>query len=82
MSLSFAIYNLLLGFIHRLLLNMPLLQLYTLVSIETLYLIYLVMFLIRRRFENWIIGLLLCSMNGCRLLLTLTHLTYQLNPLF
>lgn len=82
MSLSFAIYNIILGSTHALLLKIPLAQLYTLISIEGLYLIYLIIFLIRKRFANFMLGLLLCSMNGCRILLTLTHLTYQLNPLF
>lgn len=82
MSLSFGIYNVLLGFTHGFLLNMPLVQLYTLISIEGLYLVYLIIFLIRRRFANFKLGLILCSMNACRFLLTLTHLAYQLNPVF
>lgn len=82
MVLTFPAYNILLAFANALLLSMPLTQLYTLLSIEGLYLIYLIIFLIRARFANFILGLILCTMNACRFLLLLTHLTYQLNSVF
>jgi hypothetical protein len=80
MCMNFGIYNILLGFAHRILLNTPLLQLYTLIIIETIYLVYLMAFLLRSRFENMFLGATLCAMNCNRLAFVVTFLAFEYRP--
>jgi hypothetical protein len=78
--MNFGVYNILLGFAHRILLTSPLLQLYTLIAIETIYLVYLLSFLFRGRFESGLLGATLCAMNFARLAFITTFIVYQYWP--
>lgn len=82
MSISFGLYNILLGFIHRIMLPIPLLQLYLLLTVELAYLTLLVRLIYRRFYENSLLALTLCIMNLSRLSLLVTFLIYELWPDF
>ncbi len=80
MCMNFGIYNILLGFAHRILLTTPLLQLYTLIFIEAAYLVYLLTFLLQSRYENILLGATLCAMNSSRLAFVVTFLVFEYRP--
>ena len=76
MCMNFGVYNILLGFVHRILLTFPLFQLYTLIAIETIYLVYLLTFLLRGGYENTLLGVTLCMMNFTRLAFITTFIVF------
>ena len=78
--ISLGIYNILLGFTHRVLIGLPSIQLYVLIFIQIVYLSFLIHLLSLLRFKNLYIGLVLCCMNGTRILFILTHLVHSLLP--
>lgn len=80
MSLSFGFYNILLGFIHRILLPFPLLQLYLLLAVEATYLYILVRLVYHRFYENSLLAITLCLMNLSRLSFLVTFLIFELWP--
>ena len=80
MSLSFGFYNILLGFIHRIMLPFPLLQLYLLLAVESAYLALLVRLVYNRFYDNSLLAATYCLMNLSRLTLLITFLIYELWP--
>lgn len=76
MTVSFGFYNLALGFAHRLLLNYPNWQIYVLIIIEIVYLISLIFLMIKKFFDNILLGLSLCIMNLLRIAFIITCLIY------
>jgi hypothetical protein len=80
MSFSFGIYNILLGFFHRLLLPFPLPQLYLLILLEFAYFLYVSSLLFRSFYSSLLLGVTLCAMNLSRLAFLLTLLLYEMAP--
>jgi hypothetical protein len=80
MSFSFGLYNIVLGFMHRLLLPFPLLQLYILIAFETLYLISMFYLLLLRFYENTLLALTLCLMNVARIGFLISCLLFEFFP--
>jgi hypothetical protein len=79
-TIHYGIFNILLGFAHRLLLHAPLHQLFVLLAIESCYLVYLLCNLISSHFIIKALAIMFCSMNCSRLLFILSLLVYQLFP--
>jgi hypothetical protein len=74
------VFDVLLGFAHRLLLKFPLLQLCTLITIEVLCLVILLMYLFRCRLSKIGFGVTLCAMNCARLTFIVTLLIFHISP--
>lgn len=67
MTISFGIYNIMLGFIHRLLLSYPLAQLYLLITVEMAHLTFIIVLLFRKFYKNVLLVVSLCLMNLVRI---------------
>jgi hypothetical protein len=80
MSFSFGLYNIGLGFLHRLLLSTPMMQLYLLIAFEILYLTVLLYLLFRHFFDNIFLAVTLCAMNLSRLSFIFTFLIFSFYP--
>ena len=70
------VFDVLLGFTHRLLLNFPFIQLCTLIFIEVICLISFLIYLFRCRMSRVDFGMTLCAMNCARLIFIATLLIF------
>jgi hypothetical protein len=76
------VFDVLLGFAHRLLLNFPLFQLCTLIVIEVICLVILLMYIFRCRLYKIGFGVTLCAMNCARLAFIVTLLIFHISPAY
>ena len=67
MTATFGIYNVLLGFVHRLLLLRPLAQLCALIGLEIAHLAFVIVLIFRKFYRNALLAASLCLMNVARL---------------
>lgn len=67
MTVTFGIYNILLGFTHRLLLSYPTTQLYALLVVEIAHLTFIIILLFRKFYKNVLLAFSLCLMNISRI---------------
>lgn len=67
MTVTFGIYNILLGFIHRLLLSYPITQLYVLLVVEIAHLTFIIVLLFCKFYKNVLLAVSFCLMNVARI---------------
>jgi hypothetical protein len=70
------VFDVLLGFAHRLLLDFPFIQLCTLMVIEVICLTLLLVYLFRCRISRVSLGIVFCGMNCARLIFIITLLIF------
>lgn len=80
MTAAFGLFDVLLGFAHRLLLGVPSLQLCVLMALEAGCLALLLAFLFRRRFASTAFGATLCAMSCARLAFVGTLFAAHIGP--
>jgi hypothetical protein len=78
MSVDLGFFGILLGITHRLLLDMPLAQLYALITIEIIHLVMIASFLIGCHFQNNVLGVTLTAMHMSRFIFIVSILAYSL----
>lgn len=76
MTVTFGIYNILLGFIHRLLLSYPLTQLYLLIGVEIAHITFIIVLLFRKFYKNVLLAISLCLMNVARIAFVSSFLAF------